>query len=106
MEIRIQELSQEKIRLDEEIISLKTQKNELYQKIQDFDAEQEKIKKIVAETFESNMNLANEKFDRAAEELSQTYQTTIDSYNKEYLKAMTEASATMHNNITLQSTKL
>lgn len=87
-EKRVQELTQEKQKLNTEISHLKISSQNLTEELE---KQKKQIDQMTQAYYESQVALADEKFDRATENACLSYQKAQEEFEKTYLDAMIEA---------------
>lgn len=103
LEKRIQDLNGEREKLNQEVIYLQVQKDTLNTSIEEQRIQAEQFAKTL---YDEKIALANEKIDRASEELSKKYQNAEEEYKQEYLTVLEDMITTGANKINEQQQEL
>lgn len=103
LEQRIQDLNGERERLNQEVIYLQAQKDTLNTSIEEQKQQAEQFAKTL---YDEKIALANEKIDRASEELSKKYQNAEEEYKQEYLTVLEDMTTAGVNRINEQQQEL
>lgn len=103
LEKRIQDLNGEREKLNQEVIYLQAQKDTLNTSIEEQKIQAEQFAKTL---YDEKIALANEKIDRASEELSKKYQNAEEEYKQEYLTVLEDMITTGANKINEQQQEL
>lgn len=103
LEKRIQDLNGEREKLNQEVIYLQAQKDTLNTSIEEQKQQAEQFAKTL---YDEKIALANEKIDRASEELRKKYQNAEEEYKQEYLTVLEDMIATGANRINEQQQEL